>query len=91
MSKKSNTLLFIMGATIFNILVTIICFMALFVLFAWLLAPRLPDSAAAWGLPVIFIGAIVLSFVIYRILLKLLFKRIDADKYFDPIFGRRKR
>jgi hypothetical protein len=78
-----------LGATVFNILVTIICFVALFVLFAGLLAPRLPQDAAAWGFPVIFIGAIVLSFIIYRLALKLLFKRIDADKYFDPIFGKR--
>ncbi|MFP3090794.1 alkaline shock response membrane anchor protein AmaP [Treponema sp. TIM-1] len=91
MSKKTNTLLFILGATVFNILVTIVCFMALFVLFAWLLAPRLPPDAAAWSFPIIFIGAIVLSFIIYRIILKLLFKRVDADKYFDPIFGKRRK
>jgi hypothetical protein len=91
MSKKSNTLLFILGATVFNIVVTIICFMALFVLFAWLLAPRLPQDAMAWSFPIIFIGAIVLSFVIYRVALKLLFKRVDADKYFDPIFGKRRK
>ncbi|MDR2069760.1 MAG: leader peptide processing enzyme [Spirochaetaceae bacterium] len=91
MSKKTNTLLFIAGATIFNILVTIICFMALFVLFAWLLAPRLSPDATAWSLPIIFIGAIVLSFILYRLILKLLFKRVNADKYFDPIFGRRRK
>jgi hypothetical protein len=91
MSKKSNTLLFIAGATVFNILVTVICFFALFVLFAWLLAPRLSPDAAAWSLPLIFIGALVLSFVVYRLVLKLLFKRIDAERYFDPIFGRRKK
>jgi hypothetical protein len=91
MSKKSNTLLFIVGATVFNILVTVICFFALFILFAWLLAPRLPPAVATWGFLIIFIGAIVLSFIVYRIVLKLLFKRIDADKYFDPIFGKRKR
>jgi hypothetical protein len=91
MNKKGNTLLFILGATVFNILVTVICFLALFVLFAWLLAPRLPPAAGAWILLIIFVGAVVLSFIIYRMVLKLLFKRIDADKYFDPIFGKRKK
>jgi hypothetical protein len=65
--------------------------MALFLLFAWLIAPRLPPDAAVWSFPVIFIGAIVLSFVIYRFALKLLFKRVEVDKYFDPIFGKRKK
>jgi membrane protein implicated in regulation of membrane protease activity len=91
MSKKSNTLLFIIGATVFNILITVACFMALFVAFAWLIAPRLPQDVVAWSFPVLFIGAIALSFVIYRLILKRLFKRIDPDKYFDPIFGKRKK
>jgi hypothetical protein len=32
-----------------------------------------------------------LSFILYRLILKLLFKRVNADKYFDPIFGRRRK
>jgi len=90
MSKKTNTLLFILGATAFNILITIVCFLILFVLYAKFLMPSLPEDAAAWGFPVIFIGAIALSFVLYRLILKHLMKKIDFEKYFDPIFGPRK-
>jgi uncharacterized membrane protein (DUF485 family) len=90
MSKKTNTLWFILGATVFNILVTIICFVILLVLYAKFLAPTLPESSAAWGFPVIFIGAIALSFVVYRLILKQLMKRVDMEKHFDPIFGRRR-
>jgi hypothetical protein len=90
MSKKTNTLWFILGATVFNILVTIISFIVLFILFARLLAPILPESAVAWSFPVIFIGAIALSFVIYRIVLKQLLKKINVEQHFDPIFGPRR-
>ncbi|MDR0718496.1 MAG: leader peptide processing enzyme, partial [Treponema sp.] len=89
-SKKTNTLWFILGATIFNILVAIISFVVLFILFARILVPRLPESAVTWSFPVIFIGAIALSFVVYRIVLKQLLKRINVEKHFDPIFGPRR-
>jgi hypothetical protein len=90
MSKKTNTLWFILGATAFNIAVTVICFVLLLVVYAKFLAPYLPESGAAWGFPVIFIGAIVLSFVVYRLILKQIMKRVDMEKHFDPIFGRRR-
>jgi membrane protein implicated in regulation of membrane protease activity len=90
MSKKTNTLWFILGATVFNVLTTIICFVALFVIFFRLIAPSLPEEALSWSIPVIFIGSIALSFVLYRLILKKLMKKIDPEKYFDPIFGRRR-
>jgi hypothetical protein len=89
MSKKTNTLWFILGATLFNILLTLFCFTSLLLLYARLLAPRLPEERAAWGFPVIFIGAIALSFVIYRFILKRTMKKIDLSKHLAPVFGRR--
>jgi hypothetical protein len=91
MSKKTNTWLFILGGTVFNILVTIIAFLLLLFVYARFLAPTLPESTAQWALIVVFLGAIALSFVTYRVALKQIMKRIDMDKYFDPIFGPRKR
>jgi hypothetical protein len=91
MNKKANTLLFILGATVVNIVVTIISFILLFVLYAKYLVPRMPESAAAWGFPVIFIISIALSFLLYRAILKMLLKKVDPEKYFDPLFGRRRK
>jgi hypothetical protein len=91
MSKRSNTIWFILGATVFNILVTVLCFVLFLLLYGYLLAPRLPPNLAAWGLPVIFIGSIALSFLIYRLVLKVFMKRVNMEKYFDPIFGPRRR
>jgi len=91
MNKKVNTLLFVIGATIFNMLTTIACFIALLVLYSKVLIPIIPEKGQAWGLPLIFIAAIAVSFVIYRLLIKLLMNKIPVDKYFDPIFSRRRK
>ncbi|MDR1955599.1 MAG: leader peptide processing enzyme [Treponema sp.] len=91
MNKKTNTLLFVLGATVLNILIMIISFVVLLFIYARWLAPRLPEAAQAWGLPLIFIGSITLSFVLYRIILKEFLKRVSMEKYFAPLFGRNKR
>jgi hypothetical protein len=90
MSKKTNTLLFILGATIFNVITTAACFLALLLLYAQFLVPLIPEGGQAWGFPAIFIAAIALSFVIYRFALKFLLKKIAVEKYFEPIFGGRR-
>jgi phosphoglycerol transferase MdoB-like AlkP superfamily enzyme len=90
MSKKTNTLLFILGGTAFNILVTIICFIALLVIYSRFLFPTLPESSAAWVMPVLFVVSIVVSFLAYRLAIKIIMKKIDMEKYFDPIFGPRR-
>jgi hypothetical protein len=90
MSKKTNTLWFILGATAFNILVTIVSFVVMLVLYSKYLLPALPEDSAAWGLPVIFIGSMVLSFVTYRVVLKQILKRVNMEKHFAPLFGGRR-
>ena len=87
MNKKLNTIFFILGATLFNILITITSFLLLLTLYAKLIMRRLPESAQAWSIPLIFIAAIAVSFVVYRFALNLLIKKIDMEQYFDPIFG----
>ena len=89
MNKRTNTLLFILGGTIFNILVTIICFVLLMVVLSHQLQ-NLPENAVAWALPVIFIISIVASFLVYRLAIKIIMKKVDMEKYFDPLFGRRR-
>ncbi|MDR2177148.1 MAG: leader peptide processing enzyme [Treponema sp.] len=88
MSKRTNTLWFILGATLFNILLTLFCFITLLLLYARFLAPLLPEERAAWGFPVIFTGAMALSFVIYRIVLKQTMKKINFNEHLAPIFNR---
>jgi len=90
MSKKTNTLLFILGATVFNIIITILFMLLLIVFFSAVLYPLLPQSSGVWVIPVIFVLSIVGSFLIYRLAIKILMKKVDMEKYFDPIFGKRR-
>ena len=85
MSKKTNTLLFILGGTVFNILVTVICFVVLLVIYSRFHS-ALPENSAAWILPVIFIISIIASFFIYRPVVKYITNKVDMEKYFAPIF-----
>lgn len=90
MSKKTNTVLFMLGATVFNIVITVACFVLLLVLYGRLLAPILPAEAAAWGLPIIFVASIVLAFFLYKFAVKFMMKKIDVDAVFDPLFRSRR-
>jgi hypothetical protein len=59
-------------------------------LYGRLIAPHVSPETASWGLPIIFICAIVMSFFIYRGGVKLFAKKVDIEKNFDPLFGRRR-
>ena len=86
MSKKTNTLLFILGGTIFNILITVLSFLLLLIIYGKFLYQYLPGSSNAWVLPVIFVASIVIYFLVYRFTIKMIMRKVDMEKYFDPIF-----
>jgi len=89
MNKKANTLLFILGATVFNILVTLISFFVFTLLYVKFLMALIPEENSSWGFTLIFLASIAISFLVYRWLLKYLLKKIDVEKYFDPLFVRK--
>lgn len=91
MNKKVNTMLFILGATVFNILLTVLSFIVLLTLYARFLQPHLSEQAAGWAFPLVFIAAMAAAFLVYRKVIRFLTKKVDVDKYFDPIFGNRHR
>jgi len=90
MNKKTNTILFILGATVFNVLVCLAGFIGLFLLYVSLIVPMFGLGEESWSVAIIFIfaGGIALSILIYRIVLKAVMKKVDVEKYFDPIFTR---
>ncbi len=90
MNKKANTILFVLGATVANVLVMIVVFLLLFVLFGRFLAPVLPSAADQIAVILIFVGSIVVTYFAYHRAIRALTNRIDMEKYFDPIFRRRK-
>jgi len=91
MNKKTNTFLFVIMGTIFNIFITVLCFIVFLVIYSRILFPILPPSSNVWVLPIIFIGSIVISFLVYRLVIKLFFKKVDMEKHFYPIFSSRRK
>jgi hypothetical protein len=89
MNKKVNTLLFILAATLFNIIVSILSFLAFLLLYSRLIAPLLQGSGQEWSFVLILLAAIAASIFVYRIVLKFLLKKVDVEKYFDPLFVKR--
>jgi len=88
MSKKTNTLLFLLGATVFNVIICLASFLILFFIYARFLFPILPEGGESWSFLFLFIASIAVSILVYRAVLKLIMKKIDLDKHFDPIFSR---
>ena len=86
MNKKVNTILFILGATVFNILITVLFFLLLYIAYAKFLLRLLPEGAQTWSFPLIFIAALAIAFLVYRYAIRFLMKKIDMEKYFDPLF-----
>jgi len=79
MNKKLNTVLFIAGATLFNIFVTALFFMLLLIAYARFIMQRLPEGAQAWSFPLIFIAALAISFALYQCVLKAMQKKASLD------------
>jgi len=89
MNKRINTLLFVLGATVFNIIVTVLSFIGLTVLYIKLIIPLIPDANHSWGFTIVFLVSLAVAFIVYRFLFKYLLKKINVEKYFDPLFVRR--
>ncbi|MCL2196536.1 MAG: leader peptide processing enzyme [Treponema sp.] len=86
MNKKLNTLLFILGATLFNVIVAVISFVLLLLVYARFVNPIVPEGALSWAFPLIFLASIAISIFVYRAVLKYFLTKVDMDKVFDPIF-----
>lgn len=89
MNKKLNTFLFILGATVVNIVTMLI----IIIFGIWLLSKIVPDNAQSgqFLFMLLFFIAIGGSFVIYHQLIKFISRKVDMDKYFHPLFKPRKK
>ena len=88
MNKKLNTVLFILGATVVNILTMLI----LIVAGIWLIGQLPVETQENIGqvlFILVFLIAIAGSFFTYNRLIKYISNKIDMDKYFHPIFRQR--
>jgi hypothetical protein len=90
MNKKLNTALFLIGATIFNLLLLFVLIMLSLLLISALSRGRLSGNVMSILLIVVFLGSMVGSFLIYNRVIKFVSRKIDMEKYFLPLFRRRR-
>ena len=90
MNKKVNTVLFLLGATVFNLLIMFILIALFLVLISAVFRDSLNPNVFSVLMIVVFIGSIAASFFIYGRVVKWLSRKIDMEKYFLPLFRRKK-
>jgi hypothetical protein len=94
-AKKRNTWLFVAGATVFNLLVTVVLLVLGYVVIILVRSKALGGNMNPNVLNLLLVADLAISFilsrVIYDAILKALGKKIDFDKHFDPIFKSRGR
>ena len=88
MNRRLNSILFVMAATVANIVVMMLLFTVLLVVFARLIAPSLPPQVNQIMLMVLFVVSVVATYVIYHRVVRRLGERYDLQKYFGPIFSK---
>jgi len=86
MNKRVNTVLFILGATVFNVIVAVISFFILILLCGKFILPRIPETGYSWAVSLILLASIAISIFVYRAVLKFFLSKIDIEQYFDPLF-----
>jgi hypothetical protein len=87
MNKRTKLVLFMTGATIFNVLLTVLLFIGVLALYSLTIGQLLKVPSAGLAIVVSFVIAIVISSIVYKKLLEILRKRID----FEKTFGTRKK
>jgi hypothetical protein len=85
MNKKLNTTLFFIVASLAHLLIVGVIATALFVVWVLAFLRWVPGPTTLLALVVILVAALVGSFPIYRRLVQWFQKKVDMDKYFDPI------
>jgi hypothetical protein len=91
MNKKLNTALFFVVASAVNLVIVGVISAALFLLWVLLVARWVPGPTTLLALVIIVMAALAISFPIYRRLVTWYQKKVDMDKYFDPIVKMPKR
>jgi len=91
MNKKMNTVLFILGASILNVILMIIIMTLGLALISLIIPDNISLTLASALFIMVFLLSVGGSFFAYHKGIKLLSTKMDMDKYFHPIFKSKKR
>lgn len=85
MNKKANTLLFILGGTVVNLILAIAWIGVLLFLFSRL--SGVMGEQTAWLFPVAFLGGIMIATIMYQKIAKWVIARFRLEDKLDPLFS----
>jgi hypothetical protein len=88
MNKKANTVLFMLGATVLNVVLMVAIFLGLMLLYAWIVPGGFSTQLGQVVGILLFLGSIGLTYFIYHRIVKWISNKWNLDEYFDPIFRR---
>lgn len=93
MNKKLNTVYFLIGATILNLLILIVIAVLLGLIIGFLYQKTGVDSQGLSLVAVLIIlfGSIAGTFFLYSRIIKWIVKKWNLDEYIEPIFRTKKR
>lgn len=84
--KKRNTALFMLVATVINIVLMTVFMLIGYILLVRFADPDKPEAGQIW-LIVIFIGSIILAWFVYSRIIKWYTKRVDVNEKFAPLIN----
>jgi amino acid transporter len=93
MNKKLNTFLFMVAATVGNIVIMVGMFILLLVIAMQVLVANVPalDPFRNIIIIVVILLSLVGTFFVYNLIMDKIMKKVDMEKYFHPIIKPRKR
>lgn len=91
MNKKTNTVLFMIVATVVNLLLLILFFGLGFILLTLYMNANPESSLAPMLIGLVFLLSIALSFIVYSKLVKFVVAKFQLEDKMEPLFGARKR
>lgn len=86
MNKKVNTALFIIGASVLNIVLMVVFFLLALALLSLVLSENTEAGTAQIFMLLAFVLSIGATYGVYSLLIKFISNRVDMEKYFHPIF-----
>lgn len=89
MNKKVNSILFLIGATVFNIVILFFYFLA-FLGISGLFLPIRDGFLAQIVWIVLFLAALISDWFTYRLLFRIIREKVPLEKYFDMAIFRGK-
>ena len=85
MNKKLNTLLFFIVASVAHLIIVTTIAATLILIWVLFVARWVPGPTTLLALLIFIVAALVASFPIYSKLMERFQKKVDMEKYFDPI------